>query len=77
MSMAPGKVKVQGYVLAGTRRAAVESLGPAESLSDFMEKAFRGEVERRGGELMAAEPRPEYESRAAGPRLPGGKRPKP
>lgn len=53
----------------------VESLGPAESLSDFMEKAFLAEVTKRRGPA-AAEPTNEGKA-AAGPRLPGGRRPKP
>lgn len=75
MTTAAGKVKIQGYVSAGTRRAVVAQLGPAESLSDFMEKAFVAEVKKRGG---STESRGQKGDKAgAGPRLPGGRRPKP
>jgi hypothetical protein len=77
MTTAVGKVKIQGYVSAPTRKAVVESLTPAESLSDFMEKSFFAEVVRRRGPVAAAEPKPTYETRPGGPRLPGGRRPKP
>lgn len=56
MSTAPGKSRIQAYVREVVRLAALEAMVKGETLSDFVEAAILGEIERRKGGAGSSTP---------------------